>query len=397
MQKKSKMIIPGIMTIFFGVMSYKIVYLASNIFYCGERCRTDMSVHLDWAKELLSDGIGKIFEHSSYPLWDLLVNGVCFFTKDWNKAAAIGTAFIYVLTFLAFFWYICKATKGKSWVGYMGAAYLMVLQPITRAGLTFTNEQRIQLVTTWHNPTNIWPRLLAIPIIYLFFNILLVDKQDKKIIWKYVLFGALLVVVNFGKPSFSQVFLPTIAIFCIILCICTRFQCFQTCLKLAAACIPSFVVLLFQMSVSLYGMENSGGFEIAWYKVLSITQRGNPKVIIEAIAFPLIFSILYLKKEYKNPKFLFTWLFYAVSFLEFALLAEKGERTYHGNFGWGYTVAIMVLHVYMLVELHKQASERKDWRVCICAILIALHFICGISWMYWQTQEMGVLCQIGVI
>jgi hypothetical protein len=388
----------GIMMVFFGMISYKIVYLVSNLYYSGEKCNTDMSIHLEWAKELFSDGFGKIFAHSSYPLWDLLVNIMHrFFVEDWNAAAAIGTALIYVFIFLVFFWYINKETKGAFVFAVIGAAYLMVVQPVTRAGLTFANEQRIQLITTWHNPTNVWPRLFAIPIIFLFFDILLEKQQNEKELGKYMSFGGLLVLVNLGKPSFSQVFLPTIAIFCLIMCIYTRFQCFRTCVKLAIACVPSFALLLFQMSANFYGMDNSGGVEIAWYKVLSLTQRGNPQVVVEAIAFPLVFSILYLKKEYKNPKFLFMWLFYAISFLEFALLAEKGDRAYHGNFGWGYIVAILLLHAYMLTELYKNGKEKRDWRVWGCAILILLHFICGISWMYWQTTEIGALTQNGVI
>ncbi len=381
----------------FGIVAYKIILLAATVTLYGEPCRTDVSVHLNIAKELLADGFGGVLKKSSYPLWDLNVNLFYLICKDWNKAAAVSTALVYVITFGVFWWYMKKSGIDHFVVSYVYVFFLMVLQPITRAGLMFTNEQRIQMITTWHNPTNIWPRLFALPIIWLFFEIIEREEDKRKCHKQYICLCILMILVNLGKPSFSQVFLPSIVIYCILYCIVTKFEAFGTCLKLAIASLPSVAILLLQMIANLYEGENSGGIEIAWYKVLSVTQKGNPKVIVEAIAFPLVFSILYFKKEYKKPKFLFMWLFYAVSFLEFALLTEKGVRTYHGNFGWGYTVAIMLLHAYMLTELYRNGKEKLDWRLYICAVLILLHFICGISWMYWQTTEMGVLCQIGAI
>ena len=57
------------------------------------------------------------------------------------------------------------------------------------------------------------------------------------------------------------------------------------------------------------------------------------------LAFPLLMLIISLIKKSVNWEDVLGWLMLLWGLVWRLLLAEKGERIYHGNFSWGYMLA----------------------------------------------------------
>lgn len=379
-----------------AIIAYRIVYVNCTTQYDGELLQTDFLVHMQESKHILDDGFAGILNHVGYPLWHIGTWTVQYLLNSkWYVAAGINTAILYACMYLVYYISLNKRID-NGWIRVMLAAYLMILQPISKAGVLFQLAQRSQLISAWHNPTNIWARLLAVPIVLLAMRIW---TESEKVSWKqYVALGIMLCVVNLGKPSFSQVFIPSICIFCVVACIKERFAPFKTCLRLAVACLPSLILMAIQWGMTFEG-NGEGGVEIAWFKVMAASNKLSPVVLLGTIAFPLYYVIAY--KKWKNPseEMKFAWLMYAISFLEFAALAEVGERTYHCNFGWGYMIAIMILHMVCILDfIERKRLQKMDAiaisKGAIAIILLLLHFVSGISWMWYEISEAGLLIKM---
>lgn len=384
--------------LFFSVVAYRIVFVNCNTLYDGELLKTDFLVHMETSKYLLDDGIGGVLYHNNYPLWHI-GTWICqhVLNCEWYVAAGVNTALLYAIMFLVYYKGLNRRLD-NAWISIMLAAYLMILQPISKAGILFRLAQRSQLITAWHNPTNIWARLLAVPIVLLTMEIWKAEKTSEDTWRQYVTLGGMLVAVNLGKPSFSQIFIPSICIYCIIACIKKRFAPLKVCLRLACTCIPSLLLMLYQWGLT-FESGGDGGVEIAWFKVMAASNKLSPVVLLGTIVFPLYYMVAY--KKWKNPssELKFAWLMYMISFLEFAALAEVGERTYHCNFGWGYMIAIMILHMECVIDFAEMSNSPKlnlkiDVKKTIGVILLLLHLISGISWMWYEMTPTGLLVKM---
>lgn len=379
-----------------AIIAYRIVYVNCTTQYDGELLQTDFLVHMQESKHILDDGFTGILNHVGYPLWHIGTWTVQhLLNSKWYVAAGINTAILYACMYLVYYISLNKRIE-NGWIRVILAAYLMILQPISKAGVLFQLAQRSQLISAWHNPTNIWARLLAVPIVLLAMRIW---TESEKVSWKqYVALGIMLCVVNLGKPSFSQVFIPSICIFCVVACIKERFTPFKTCLRLAAACLPSLILMAIQWGMTFEG-NGEGGVEIAWFKVMAASNKLSPVVLLGTIAFPLYYVIAYKKWKKPSEEMKFAWLMYAISFLEFAALAEVGERTYHCNFGWGYSIALMLLHMVCIIDFCENWSFQKEKfgihaKKIMGLILLLLHFLSGVSWIVYEMSEIGLLVKM---
>lgn len=376
-------------------VAFRIAYLCCNIVLEGVPISSDFSCHMDIAQHMMDDGFRGMFYFVSYPMWHLgtyIVHSIT--NMGWDVSCALNTAMLYGAMFALYYGMFRKEKQLGFWCSLGIALYLIAVQPISKTGLLFQLSGRTQLISAWHNPTNIWPRLLAVPVVILFVKIWEQEREGERAsIWSYVLFTVLLAVATLGKPSLVQVFFPSIFLFCVAACFTRKFRPFLTCVKLAICCIPTLLLMLWQASLS-FEQDGRGGVEIAWFKVMAATNKANLIVILGAIVFPLFYFVAYKKWKQISSTLLLAWVMYGVSFLEYAALAEVGDRTYHSNFGWGYMIALMILHMSSVLEFAKEEKGRKWFVGCL---IMAMHFICGVSWIMLEMTEKGLLCQMGLL
>ena len=375
-------------------VAFRITLLCCNMVYDGTYVLSDFYYHMNVTRHMMDDGFSGMLYSVSYPLWHLgtyLMHEILH--SGWDVASAANTAFLYAVMFATYYYCFRKEKKKSIIWAICLAVYLIFVQPISRRGLLFVLSGRTQLISAWHNPTNIWPRIIAVPVVILFIKIWEREKKDSHVsIWNYVLFAVLLMVATLGKPSLVQVFFPAIFLFCGISCLAQKFHPFGTSLKLAVACIPSLLLMLWQASLS-FDQGAGGGVELAWLKVMGATGKAHVVVILGTIAFPLYYFIAYRKWKNTSNTLILAWIMYGVSFLEYAALAEVGERTYHSNFGWGYMIALMILHMASALEF---MEEDKGTKKIVGYLFLTMHLICGISWAMLEMTEKGLFCQMGL-
>ena len=153
-------------------------------------------------------------------------------------AAAWTTVIFYVLNYIVIVYVFARKTMIKYSYGFCAnaAGILMMIQPISWFAIKFEAVSGRALINTWHNPTNIVARGLGVIAIYLLIAIVNDWENQKQYPIKlYIAFGITLVLTNLGKPSFSQVFVPAIAIYFIGYCLYNKFSnffsvCFWHCL-----------------------------------------------------------------------------------------------------------------------------------------------------------------------
>lgn len=372
--------------LFCGVIffiSFKIVILHMMI------KGTDYYVHAIRAIDIFQNGFIGLITNFSYPIWYI---GVKFFERvvhlNLFNSAAMMTAIVYTLTYGIIYYFYKVYLKNCSGVICACLAMVtMVIQPISHEGLVCSTEMGRAVFNTWHNPTNIVARFFGIIAFFYFHKILDDDKKEGSVHKKdYYIFSVVMCLANLGKPSFSQVFLPMIVIYCVIYCLKSKFVKFRLCLNIAFAVVPSVLILLSEFLTSFY--ENGEGIEIAWFEVMNYSGTSNPAVLLGTLMLPIYITLIYFKDIVKDKKMVSAWLMYGIAFLEYAAFAEKGSRRYHGNFGWGYIIAIFILHMVSIIKFMTLTGKEK-WKSICGWIILSLHFICGCTYLYCHLKVIG--------
>ncbi len=386
-QKKVwQVIVPVLSCFVIAVLSFRIVTLHMMIE------GSDYLLHAIKALDIFQHGVQGFFERYSSPIWHL---GVKFFERivhmNLFDSAASMTMLIYVCIYIGIFYFI-KVYLGKYYSNNLCGLFalvLMIIQPISWSGLTFVAEPGRNVFNTWHNPTSIGAKLFGIIAFFYFHKLFEEDEEKGKVAIKnYIIFAIVMCLANLCKPSFSQVFLPTIVLYCVVYCLKSKFAKFGFCFSIALSVIPSMLLFLFQAMVSFD--EEGQGIEIAWFDVMGHSGKAHPLAILGTIAFPLYVTVVYFKKNFKDRKISTAWLMYGVGFLEYAALAEKGVRRYHGNFSWGYFVSIFILHVVCAIKFFRVMKEEESWKAIAGVILWLLHLLCGYTYLKLQLSGIGI-------
>jgi hypothetical protein len=70
-------------------------------------------------------------------------------------------------------------------------------------------------------------------------------------------------------------------------------------------------------------------------------------------------------------------------------LAEKGERTYHGNFSWGYMLAVYLVwytavRAYLKLYFSEQMTgNKRGVGFVLATIVLALHLLSGLYYLIY--------------
>jgi len=336
--------------------------------------------------------IGLLFTEQnviSYPIWHLLV----MFLGKWigqNSAAVVVTSLFNLLTAYVVFIIMRKITAISeieagiytSMIILCGPLYIPAINKYYYLG-QFTGN-------TWHNPTNIAVKAVAVVLTYMMYKCIYEYKQiqGKKY---YIIISVLLVISALLKPTYVQVAFPTLAL--VYACqILTRKIDWKSMWKLFCTTLPTGCVIIYQL-LSMYGEGGSRGVKGAglsislfeWWKLWSTNLLGS---FLISFAFPLLLIICRGKAYWKNKRNIFILVFFLVGFLEFALLYE-GKA---GNFCWGVLLATFIVFFNSVIELFEWRTEwrgmennKEKYKWIACQLLFIAHAAYGIAYWIWLT------------
>lgn len=134
---------------------------------------------------------------------------------------------------------------------------------------------------------------------------------------------------------------------------------------------------------SVADKDHSGiGFGLfsLYRKVIGLTSL--PLGIVSSLFFPLLYSVLNLKKLKTSTIYLYTVLLLAFSFLVYALIYEVGPRFFHGNFYWQIIPSTWLMFFIVLLSLLKDIKEEGfTTKNKILLAAYTLHVVSGIVYI----------------
>ena len=316
----------------------------------------DFGPHEEIAMSLTpGDPVGMFKAHPE-PLWHLMT----YFTVrilhcNVQIAAGLVSGLLIALTYIAAYFIIRREVPGLE--SYEAAALDLVLHLAGAIYVPFFNKEPYLGQGTpniWHNPTTIAVRPIALLV--------------------FVLVGSM--IMKARKEEFEMIMY--------------KGKSFGTALQLFIVCLPSFVVMIMQFVISFYsGNGNSGGITIAPFVVAGARTSSIPISMLLLLAFPLLMLIISLIKKSVNWEDVLGWLMLLWGLVWRLLLAEKGERIYHGNFSWGYMLAAYLVWYtavrnYLKFYFSEQMTgNKRGVGFVLATIVLALHFVSGIYYLIY--------------
>ena len=341
------------------------------------------------------DPVGMFKAHPE-PLWHLMTYMVVKALHCRVQiAAGLVSGLLIALTYIAAYFIIRKEVPGLE--SYEAAALDLALHLAGAIYVPFFNKEPYLGQGTpniWHNPTTIAVRPIAL-LIFVLVGSMIIKAQKENFengisVGRGILTGFLLVLSCLAKPSFVQVFYPAIFTLMVIWLILYKGRNLKTAVQLFLVCLPSLVVMIMQFVISFYsGNGNSGGITIAPFVVAGARTRSIPISMLLLLAFPLLMLILSLIKKSVSWEDILSWLMLLWGLVWRLLLAEKGERIYHGNFSWGYMLAVYLVWFtavrnYLKFYFSEQMTgNKRGVGFVLSTVVLVLHFLSGIYYLIY--------------
>lgn len=373
--------------ILFGAGLFALVYAVVFRFRAGD---SDYIDHLLWSLAMSPSDIAASFYDGSERLWHICVKalfpGV---VKNMWTAAALVTA----TADTAAFFLVYKALEASlpkrfpRWLLALLTAGVFVVNALTLPG--FSSYTGRGAINTWHNPTNIMVRPFAAAVFFMTVRIynrrrygcpqaLITPPEDgrsfvfegsflhqfgRKVYTpgELVLYPLCLLLSAYAKPSFLQFFAPAILVFLLIDVIRTKGLLLPFCLKMALAYVPAGIILLSQFfsffgatgivsaaaaetadttasaaGIAIYFAEPSFAGAGEFLKTLGLSLWET----LYLCAFPLFILAVDARRSLRSASYRLGLIGMIIARLESLLLHETGSRAAHGNFLWGYYLAV---------------------------------------------------------
>ena len=372
---------------------------AAILFTCGfltALVGIDYGPHEQIALSLTPGDPAGLFREHPEPLWHLLTYMVVRLTHCRVEiAAGIVSGCLILLTYAVAYFAIRKTVPGLE--THEIAALDLVLHLVSAIYVPFFNKEPFLGQGTpniWHNPTTIAVRPIAL-LIFVITASMVVNAQKEEFekgipAGRAVVTALLLVLSCLAKPSFVQVFYPAIFTLMVIWLIMYKGKNLRTAIQLFLMCLPSLIVMIFQFVVAFYGgKEGSGGIMIAPFVVAGARTNSIAVSMLLLLAFPLLMLLIAAIHRSVTWGDIFGWIMLIWGTIWRLLLAEKGERTYHGNFTWGYMLAvylvwyIAVRHYLKLYFSEQMTGNKRGIGFYLATLVLALHLISGIYYLIY--------------
>jgi len=242
-------------------------------------------------------------------------------------------------------------------------------------------------ISTYHNPTMTLLKPLAL--IHFFMTVKMMESRQATAMH---VIGLIIVsiLVALAKPNYTLVMLPVVLIYLAYICL-TRQRANAAAMAISVI-VPSVVVLASQFF--LFFTDDK--IQFAPFVVpAALSSMLFPKFIL-SMAFPLSVSLLYLKKVMNDLHMKTAWAIFMFGIAQMYLLAESGQRMFHGNFFWSGQIALFILFVattrFMVREqiIHKKltmehAKKHIDFRLLFSWMIFISHAIFGVLWFYFDS------------
>ncbi len=250
--------------------------------------------------------------------------------------------------------------------------------------------------TVYHNPTTVVLRPLTL-ILY-FFIVTYALNTPRSISLKQqlglIVLGFILTVLcGLSKPNYILAMFPILGLWVVW----SWFRGTRASLGiiLLGVLLPSVLSLGWQFYFTYLNPTEQlagGGIVFAPFEaVLGLAGGSRATMVLRffvSLLFPLSILILYFQQVRRSKPMVFAWLTFGVGCALMYLLAESGDRMYHGNFFWSAYITNFILFfasVQFLLEYWVTrptvVSPQRDWRLIVVMLFFGAHVVHGILYI----------------
>lgn len=398
-----KILRPGLLAVFITILMcffYRFIMYGTN----------DFDEHYRFAFELLrlrelslKEFLTRVeYSHIlAYPLWhvgflvifysiqgvlqifsvSIDMRAICSFSASVICTACVVCTFIIVQKLFARY-FVKKQDKKISILAMM----VMFVGPLYLPGMFSGYYVGTRTGSIWHNPTYLIVKPFALLIFFLYYEIFKEFAKDtegskKEINKRLLLASVLLLISSVAKPSFYQMFLPGLVLYCLIELVRSRGKSFFFLLKIALSVIPVTIVGIVQI-FALSTSSQDGSIGIGFLKVWAHWTPYWYIALIISLAFPI--GVMFLMKQRIVGEQMFCLAlctFVSGAFQYMFLYIQKDP--FAGDFGWGFNLAVFILFIVSVISFENLKSAKENNILYpLCKIIFVLHFIFGILYFY---------------
>lgn len=192
--------------------------------------------------------------------------------------------------------------------------------------------------------------------------------------WYFAVLAVVFAVLSlFAKPSFMLVFLPSL----VVLVMAKKYFTRDNLIFVSVLTLTAVIILLNQY---LHEFDASSKMIFDFLGVWSLSSRNIAISILLALAFPLLFTILY-SEALKNDYLILAWSQTFAGILLYMCFAEEGPHYRHGNFGWSYMIAMSLLYVFAIIEFVKSFTSFHLWKRALLSTLLLVQTMTGLYYL----------------
>lgn len=337
---------------------------------------SDLPSHILWAQRIAKDPylLLRFFEPGLHLLAIMLVH---LFSVNYVIAASFILSSFYTIFFYVLFRVVKNELRFSDFFTLLICLTLVLLAPLF---IPFVSKDFILGMGSpnlWHNPTYIMIQPFTLYVTYNFMH-----ELEKKVIGrKFYVLSFLLLISCFFKPSYAEVFLPSIVLYGVFITFKNREL--TKLKKIFLFIVPTVIFLLLQF-LMLY---SNGHIIFSFLGVIRHHTSDPLLCLLRTIAFPLMTALLLRKEMSKCLQF--CWVMLVFSLLQFAFLAQSGAQFTAGNFAWGFCLALMLVFIFSAIDLLKwmqsnNFADSKFKKVILMSILILFlwHLLSGITYTH---------------
>lgn len=299
-----------------------------------------------------------------------------------NPAAAPGMAAVLLAlalgarAYLSALWLTSRGAPGLREVTLtcLALALVMPLPPWWKFPSVYLGQVSPNV---WHNPTTVVAMPFALGLSLLGLRAL---EDPRLSVMGGV--GGLMVLSILAKPNFVLAFAPCFALAALVALARAarggRLSVFGALVRVAVAFGPPAGVLGYQF-VTAFGGDSTAASRVAFepFTAWALHSPNIPASILLGVAFPVVVAALFPRQAVRDPGVLLAWAVLAVAVAQFALVAETGERSPYGNFGWGPVLASHVLFVACCALVLRQPDGTlRDIALLVLGLHVASGCVC---------------------
>lgn len=358
-----------------------IVFLLSTfLFYLQTTVGSDLNTHLRYTMELIQGQ--RVIPHPGFHYLIILISNFICLRLEIAASLLLGisTSASYFLIY-----YILKHSFGERYPIYLLVGVLLFLTIVSAIYIPLFNKNIYLGQGTpniWHSPTWVMMQPFALLCFFLTERCFRGSHRDDRMI---VLASITLFVSAFFKPSFALAFIPALVFYFFLMP--DHKQLWKSHLTvIALIALPTLVLMGFQYQIK-YSPDKIQATSVI-FAPFEVWGAKTPSITISALltlAFPLSVALLYPKSLIEDQGYLLAWLLVLVAFLQRSLLAESGALKSHGNWAWGYFIALKIAFVYSLIIL-MNAGQAKRARARFLGLIpwaiLILHGTSGLIYLH---------------